>query len=309
MCLSGVAAFVLSLRLIPESQERGRGTQLRRRRRDHRHGRADGARLRDREGAAARLDVCAYARHLRHGVLLLGSFIAIELRAAVAARAAQRSSASARLSVANIVMFLVASGLFAMFFFNSLYIQRVLPTARSRPGSRSCRSRSGIIVSAGLASALAPKIGVRPVAVVGMIVTAAGLLLLTQIPVHGTYLADVLPADPAHVARHGRRVRAADARRDDRARGLRPGPCLGPVQHLAADRRRARARSSRHDRGQQAARTPSRGGGPARRSCTASTGRSAAAPSSSSPRSSCCRVAAARARRADPGRRRPGLVQ
>jgi MFS family permease len=50
------------------------------------------------------------------------------------------------------------------------------------------------MVSAGLASQFAPRIGVRPVAAVGMLLTTGGLLLLTQLPVHGSYVADVLPA-------------------------------------------------------------------------------------------------------------------
>ncbi len=53
---------------------------------------------------------------------------------------------------------------------------------------------AGIMISAGLASQFAPKIGVRPVAIVGMIITAAGLLLLARIPVHGSYVADVMPS-------------------------------------------------------------------------------------------------------------------
>src|SRR5262249_20602845 len=52
---------------------------------------------------------------------------------------------------------------------------------------------AGIMVSAGFASNFAPRIGVRPVAIGGMIVTTGGVGLLTQISARGTYLADVLP--------------------------------------------------------------------------------------------------------------------
>jgi MFS family permease len=51
-----------------------------------------------------------------------------------------------------------------------------------------------VMISAGLASQFAPRIGVRPVAALGMIVSAAGMLLLVRLPVGGTYLADVLPS-------------------------------------------------------------------------------------------------------------------
>ena len=46
------------------------------------------------------------------------------------------------LSGSNVAMLLVASGLFAMFYFASLYMQEILGYGRSKPGSRSCRSRS-----------------------------------------------------------------------------------------------------------------------------------------------------------------------
>ena len=50
------------------------------------------------------------------------------------------------------------------------------------------------MISAGLASQFAPRIGVRIVASTGMLVSAAGLLWLTQLPVDGSYLSNVLPA-------------------------------------------------------------------------------------------------------------------
>jgi MFS family permease len=91
-------------------------------------------------------------------------------------------------------MFLVASGLFAMFFFNTLYLQKVLDYGPLKAGLAFLPFTAGIMISAGLASQFAPKIGVRPVAVVGMIVTAVGLALLARIPVHGSYVADVMPS-------------------------------------------------------------------------------------------------------------------
>jgi predicted MFS family arabinose efflux permease len=84
--------------------------------------------------------------------------------------------------------------MFAMFFFNTLYIQRVLGYGPLKAGFAFLPFTAGIMVSAGLASALAPRIGVRPVAAVGMLLSAAGLALLTQLPVGGSYVADVLPA-------------------------------------------------------------------------------------------------------------------
>ena len=125
--------------------------------------------------------------------ILLVSFVLIE----------QRSKAPlVRLSIfrvrslltANTTMFLVASGLFAMFFFNSLYLQRVLGYGPLKAGLAFLPFTFGIVVSAGLASRFAPRVGVRPVAIVGMVVTIAGMLYLTHIQANGTYAADLLPA-------------------------------------------------------------------------------------------------------------------
>jgi predicted MFS family arabinose efflux permease len=98
------------------------------------------------------------------------------------------------LLTANVTMFLAASAIFAMFFFNTLYLQRVLGYEPLKAGLAFLPFTAGIMVSAGLASTFAPRIGVRPVAAVGMLLTAAGLLLLTQLPVDGSYLTNVLPS-------------------------------------------------------------------------------------------------------------------
>jgi EmrB/QacA subfamily drug resistance transporter len=125
--------------------------------------------------------------------LLLVGFVVIELRAkAPLVRLSIFRTRS--LTAANISMFLVASGLFAMFFFNTLYIQKVLGYGPLEAGLAFLPFTAGIVLSAGLASRFTPTVGVRPVAVTGMIVTAAGMLLLTQLPVNGSYATNVLPA-------------------------------------------------------------------------------------------------------------------
>ena len=98
------------------------------------------------------------------------------------------------LRAANVSMFLVASGLFAMFFFNTLYIQRVLGYGPLKAGLAFLPFTAGIMVSAGFASKFTPRLGVRPVAIGGMLVTIGGMVLLTRISVDGSYASDVLPA-------------------------------------------------------------------------------------------------------------------
>jgi MFS family permease len=91
-------------------------------------------------------------------------------------------------------MLLAMSGMFAMFFFNTLYIQRVLGYGPLKAGLAFLPFTAGVMISAGIASQFATKIGVRVIAAAGMLLGTAGLLLLTQLPVHGTYLANVLPS-------------------------------------------------------------------------------------------------------------------
>ena len=189
----GVAVFLFSLRLVPESKDEAA----------HRSFDVAGAvsvtgglmalvyaivqAQRDGWGSAQTIGTFVLA-----AALLVG-FVLIELRAT--APLVRLSIFRTRsLTTANLVMFLVASGLFAMFFFNSLYIQRVLGFGPLKAGLAFLPFTAGIILSAGFASNFAPKIGVRPVAIGGLIVTGIGMLLLTRLPVGGSYAADVLPA-------------------------------------------------------------------------------------------------------------------
>jgi predicted MFS family arabinose efflux permease len=123
---------------------------------------------------------------------LIGAFVLRELRAL---QPLVRLSIfrTRSLLTANLTMFLVFSGMFAMFFFNTLYIQRVLGYHPLKAGVAFLPFTAGIMISAGIASGFAPRIGVRPVAAAGMILTAIGMLFFARMPVHGSYATDVLP--------------------------------------------------------------------------------------------------------------------
>jgi predicted MFS family arabinose efflux permease len=97
------------------------------------------------------------------------------------------------LLTANLAMFLAFSGMFAMFFFNTQYIQRALGFGPLKAGVAFLPFTAGIMISAGVASALAPRVGVRPVTAAGMVLTILGLLLFARMPVDGSYASDVLP--------------------------------------------------------------------------------------------------------------------
>jgi predicted MFS family arabinose efflux permease len=125
-------------------------------------------------------------------VVLLAAFVAIESRAK--APLVRLSIFRVRsLLTANTAMFLAMSGMFAMFFFNTLYLQQVLGYGPLEAGLAFLPFTAGIMISASLASQFAPRVGVRPIAVAGFLLAAGGLVLLTQLPVDGSYAANVLP--------------------------------------------------------------------------------------------------------------------
>jgi predicted MFS family arabinose efflux permease len=97
------------------------------------------------------------------------------------------------LSGANLVMLLVAAGMFAMFFYASIYVQEVLGYNPLQAGLAFLPITAGIIIGAGLSQQLIRRFGVRAVGVAGMAIAALGLLVLTRIPVAGTYAGDLLP--------------------------------------------------------------------------------------------------------------------
>ena len=95
---------------------------------------------------------------------------------------------------ANIVIMAGMAGLFAMFFFVSLYMQQVLGYTAFEAGVSFLPLAIGFIIASGIASQLVGKIGFRPVIVVGLLIIAVGLYLFSGISVDGTFLEDILPA-------------------------------------------------------------------------------------------------------------------
>jgi EmrB/QacA subfamily drug resistance transporter len=125
-------------------------------------------------------------------IALLAAFVVTELRSkAPLIRLGIFRTRS--LTSANIAMLFVMSGLMAMFYFASIYVQEVLGWSPLKAGAAFLPVTAGIVVGAGLAQSLVQRLGVRVVPVIGIAMAAAGLVLLSGIPTHGTYLANLLP--------------------------------------------------------------------------------------------------------------------
>lgn len=101
-------------------------------------------------------------------LVLIGVFLAIELR--------QRSPLVPfsifrlrTLSASNVIGLLLGASLFSMFFFVSLHMQNVLGFTPLETGLAYLPLSAGIIVSAGAASQVVTRLGVRPVLVGGLL--------------------------------------------------------------------------------------------------------------------------------------------
>jgi len=188
----GIAVFVASMRIVPESKD------------EHAHKSFD---------VAGAVTVTAGLLALVYGIvkaqekdwvsLHTGGFFAVAIALLVAFVVIERRSVEplVRLGIfrvptvraANVVMFLVAAGLFAMFYFNTLYLQRVLGYSALEAGLAFLPFTAGVIVGAGLSQTLVPRLGAREVPLIGMPLAIVGLLLFMRLEPDGSYVTDLLP--------------------------------------------------------------------------------------------------------------------
>lgn len=89
---------------------------------------------------------------------------------------------------------IVGAGLFSMFLFLGLYLQVILGYTPLKSGFAFLPFSIGIIIFAGVASQLLPKIGPKPLMVPGLIFAGIGLLMLTRITPETGYVTHVLPS-------------------------------------------------------------------------------------------------------------------
>jgi predicted MFS family arabinose efflux permease len=88
----------------------------------------------------------------------------------------------------------VGLGLFGMFLFMTFYFQNVEQYSAVKTGLLFMPFSFGIIFAAGLTSQLLPRVGPRPLATVGNLMAAFGLLYLSFIKVDSSYVSSVMPA-------------------------------------------------------------------------------------------------------------------
>jgi EmrB/QacA subfamily drug resistance transporter len=97
------------------------------------------------------------------------------------------------LAAADATQLIAFAGFLAMFFFLTLYMQNVLGYSPIQTGASYVPLTFGVGVAAGITSQLLSRVGTRPVIVAGSLIAAGGVYYLSRIPVHGSYLTDLLP--------------------------------------------------------------------------------------------------------------------
>jgi EmrB/QacA subfamily drug resistance transporter len=123
--------------------------------------------------------------------VLLAAFVVIELRSKAPLIRLDIFRKRA-LTAANIAMMFVAAGMFSMFFFASLYVQDVLGYSPLKAGLAFLPVTSGIVIGAAAAQGLIKRFGARAVGTGGVLLATAGMLVLTGLPVHGSYVSNLL---------------------------------------------------------------------------------------------------------------------
>ena len=123
---------------------------------------------------------------LATAAVALVAFVVIErrVRAPMVDFAVFRSRTSAG---ANLVGFLVTFGMFAQFFFITLYLQNVLHYSALQTGLRFLPATVVIIIMGPLAGRLTDRVGPRPLMTLGLLTVAAAMLIQSRISLHSGY--------------------------------------------------------------------------------------------------------------------------
>ncbi|MDQ1616325.1 MAG: hypothetical protein QOJ60_2264 [Actinomycetota bacterium] len=94
-----------------------------------------------------------------------------------------------------LLFLLVGAGLFAMFLFLTYYFQVNLHYSPLKAGFAFLPFSAGIILTAGVVAQILPKVGPRPLMIIGLVMAVLGMLWLTQITADTSYWTHVLPAE------------------------------------------------------------------------------------------------------------------
>jgi len=97
------------------------------------------------------------------------------------------------LVAADLTQLIAFCGFFSMFFYATLYMQEILHYSPLKAGVAYLPITAGFALAGGVASQLVTRVGTRAVVVTGCLIAAAGIYWVSRVPLHGSYLTDILP--------------------------------------------------------------------------------------------------------------------
>jgi len=128
---------------------------------------------------------------LTASVVLLASFVLVEMRSPHPLLP-MRVLADRNRSGTYLIMLCVATGLFGLFFFLTLFIQTVLGYSAIRSGIAYLPFAVGVVTGSTLASPLVARIGPRPLIVTGAAMIAGGMFWFSRLTEHSGYASALL---------------------------------------------------------------------------------------------------------------------
>ena len=131
---------------------------------------------------------------LATAVVLLVGFVLVEMRVS-SPLLPLRIALDRNRGGSYLTFLLVGAGLFAMFLFLTFYFQVVLGYSALKAGFAFLPFSIGIILTAGVAANLLPRLGPRPLMIFGLSAATLGMLYLTRITPESQYVTHVLPSE------------------------------------------------------------------------------------------------------------------
>ena len=128
---------------------------------------------------------------LAAAVVLLVSFVLIEMRSSHPLLP-MRVLADRNRSGAYLIMLCIATGLFGVFFFLTLFMQTVLGYSAIQSGIAFLPFAVGVVIASALASRLVARIGPRPLIVAGAAAVAGGMFWFSRLTEHAGYAGQLL---------------------------------------------------------------------------------------------------------------------
>lgn len=138
-------------------------------------------------------DATATIGFIAAGLVLLAAFVWIELRSSHPLLPL-RILLDRNRGGAYLASMLIGAGLFGAFLFLTFYFQVVLRYTPVKAGLASLPVTAGVLVAAGVASQLLPRLGAKPLMVAGAVLAAGAMLSLTRIGLDTSFVAHLLPA-------------------------------------------------------------------------------------------------------------------